>query len=59
MDASPQEGFSEEQRQEVILMEIRNLHVKHQVELADRFNQGLMLGAVLGAVALALGLMLG
>ncbi|WP_282243668.1 hypothetical protein [Stenotrophomonas sp. PS02300] len=65
MDTSSQEVFSEEQRQDVIrsqeaiLMEIRKLRVEHQAELTDRFNQGLMTGAVLGAVALALGWMLG
>ncbi|HDS1136847.1 TPA: hypothetical protein QDZ75_000848 [Stenotrophomonas maltophilia] len=65
MDTASQEVFSEEQRQEVIrsqegiLMEIRKLHVKHQADLTDRFNKGLVLGMFVGAAALALGMMLG
>lgn len=69
MDTSCQEVFSEEQRQDVIrsqeaiLMEIRKFHVKHQADLTDRFNKGVVLGmfvgAFVGAAALALGMMLG
>ena len=59
MDTSSQEVFSDEQRLEVVLMEIRMLHVKHQAELTDRFNKGLVLGMFVGAAALALGLVLG